>query len=81
MAQAITEGQDILILDEPFNALDYKTYHDVKELIRVLQAEGKTILLTSHHYEDIEILCDEVYVLEDGCLTTLPTEEMKRRFG
>lgn len=81
LAQAIMEGQDILILDEPFNALDYKTYHDVKELIRVLQAEGKTILLTSHHYEDIKILCDEVYVLEDGCLTTLPTKEMKRRFG
>ena len=30
LAQAIMEGQDILILDEPFNALDYKTYNDVK---------------------------------------------------
>ena len=50
LAQAIMEGQDILILDEPFNALDYKTYNDVKEIIRTLQAEGKTILMTSHNY-------------------------------
>ena len=80
LAQAIMEGQDILILDEPFNALDYKTYNDVKEIIRTLQAEGKTILMTSHNYEDIETLCDEVYVLEDGNLGTLPADEMKRRF-
>lgn len=80
LAQAIMEGQDILILDEPFNALDYKTYNDVKEIIRTLQAEGKTILMTSHNYEDIETLCDEVYVLEDGKLGTLPADEMKCRF-
>ena len=80
LAQAIMEGQDILILDEPFNALDYKTYNDVKEIIRTLQAEGKTILMTSHNYEDIETLCDEVYVLEDGNLGTLPADEMKSRF-
>ena len=80
IAQAIMEGQDILILDEPFNALDYKTYNDVKEIIRTLQAEGKTILMTSHNYEDIETLCNEVYVLEEGKLGTLPADEMKRRF-
>ena len=80
LAQAIMEGQDILILDEPFNALDYKTYNDVKEIIRTLQAEGKTILMTSHNYEDIETLCNEVYVLEEGQLGTLPADEMKRRF-
>ena len=74
------EGQDILILDEPFNALDYKTYNDVKEIIRTLQAEGKTILMTSHNYEDIETLCSEIYVLEGGKLGTLPADEMKRRF-
>lgn len=80
LAQAIMEGQDILILDEPFNALDYKTYNDVKELIRILHAEGKTILLTSHNYEDIETLCGQVYVLDNGALCTLSSEEMRKRF-
>ena len=74
------EGQDILILDEPFNALDYKTYNDMKEILRILHAEGKTILLTSHNYEDLETLCDQIYALEDGRLTVLSNEEMKRRF-
>ena len=80
LAQAIMEGQDILILDEPFNALDYKTHNDVKEIIRILQAEGKTIMLTSHNYEDLESLCHQIHVLEDGKLGVLSGEEMKRRF-
>jgi len=80
LAQAIMEGQDILILDEPFNALDYKTHNDVKEIIRLLQAEGKTILLTSHNYEDLETLCNQIYVLKNGNLGVLPNEEMKQRF-
>jgi len=80
IAQAIMENQDILILDEPFNALDYKTYNDIKEIIRVLQAEGKTILMTSHNYEDLEILCTQIYALEEGRLDVLADEEMKRRF-
>lgn len=57
-----------------------KTYNDVKEIIRTLHAEGKTILMTSHNYEDIETLCDEIYAIEDGQLGTLPADEMKRRF-
>lgn len=61
LAQAIMENQDILILDEPFNSLDYKTYGDIKEIIRMLKAGGKTILLTSHNFSDIEQLCDKVY--------------------
>ena len=80
LAQAIMAGQDILILDEPFNALDYKTHNDVKEILRVLQAEGKTMLLTSHNYEDLEALCNQIYVLDDGNLGVLSSEEMKRRF-
>ena len=80
LAQAIMEGQDILVLDEPFNALDYRTYNDTKELIRMFHAEGKTILLTSHNFEDLELLCDQIFVLEDGRLGTLSDEEMRKRF-
>lgn len=65
LAQAIMEDQEILVLDEPFNALDFQTYNDVKEFVRILQAEGKTILLTSHNYDDIEQLCDVVYIIDN----------------
>lgn len=75
IAQAIMENQDILIFDEPFNALDYKTYQDIKTIIQQLKAQGKTILLTSHHFADIEELCDEVYVIEAGELLPLSNEQ------
>ena len=75
IAQAIMENQDILIFDEPFNALDYKTYQDIKTIIQQLKAQGKTILLTSHHFADIKELCDEVYVIEAGELLPLSNEQ------
>lgn len=79
IAQAIMENQDILVLDEPFNALDYRTYEDIKGIIRELKAEGKTIFLTSHHYEDIEQLCDQVYTIENCKLMPI-TEEIAARY-
>ena len=77
--KVLYRGANILILDEPFNALDYKTYEDVKTIIRMLKAEGKTIFLTSHHYKDIEQLCDQVYSLEDCQLLPI-TEEIAARY-
>ena len=74
IAQAIMEGQDILVLDEPFNALDYHTYQDVKSIIRMLKAEGKTIFLTSHHYKDLEQLCDIIYAIENCQLIPITPE-------
>lgn len=79
LAQAIMEGQDILVLDEPFNALDYRTYEDVKTIIRMLHAEGKTIFLTSHRYKDIEQLCDQVYAIENCRLVPI-TKEIAARY-
>ncbi|MDR0287760.1 MAG: ABC transporter ATP-binding protein [Clostridiales bacterium] len=79
LAQAIMENQEILVLDEPFNALDFQTYNDVKEIVRILQAEGKTILLTSHNYDDIEQLCDVVYIIDDK-RTVQVTEELISKY-
>lgn len=78
IAQAIMEDQDILVLDEPFNALDYKTYEDIKNIIKSLKDEGRTILLTSHNFEDIEQLCDSVYLIEEGRLELVTPEIIDR---
>ncbi|WP_310603844.1 ABC transporter ATP-binding protein [Anaerosporobacter sp.] len=66
IAQAIMEDPDILILDEPMNGLDYKGVDDMRKLFLQLKEQGKTILLTSHHAEDIDILCDDVIELVNG---------------
>ncbi len=64
IAQAIMENQDILILDEPFNALDDDSYDDLKLLIQEFKSQGKTVLLTSHMNADLDDICDNIYRLE-----------------
>ena len=65
IAQAIMEKLSLLILDEPFNAIDEKTVKDFRALLGRLNAEeGVTILMTSHHQEDIQGLCKNIYMIE-----------------
>ncbi len=68
IAQAIMEEPKLLILDEPMNGLDRQGAEEIRELFLKLKGEGVTILLASHHKEDMELLCDKVYEMEDGCL-------------
>lgn len=68
IAQAIMEDPDILLLDEPMNGLDNDGVRDVKKLLSELRQQGKTILLASHHMEDIAELCDTVSVMDAGRL-------------
>lgn len=70
IAQAIMEKPRLLILDEPMNGLDRQGVQDMHELISKMRREEKvTLLLTSHHAEDIDALCDEVYLMDNGILT------------
>lgn len=69
IAQAIMEDPEILLLDEPMNGLDNEGVADVKTLLSDLREQGKTIVLASHHMEDIEELCDTVSIMEKGHLT------------
>lgn len=69
IAQAIMEDRDILILDEPMNGLDARGVADMRELFLKLKQEGKTMLLASHNKEDIDVLCDRVYEMENGKIT------------
>lgn len=68
IAQAIMENPEILILDEPMSSLDNRGVEDVRRILMRLRDEGKTIILSSHNKEDIEILCDEVYEMDQGRL-------------
>lgn len=68
IAQAIMEKPHILLLDEPMNGLDNQGVEDVRQLLRQFREQGMTIVLASHHREDIDALCDEVYMLDEGKL-------------
>ena len=71
LAQAIMENPELLILDEPFNGLDSYMVKDIREMLIDYKKEGKTILISSHIKEDIDILCDEVYELDRGNINKL----------
>lgn len=61
IAQAIMENQQLLILDEPMNALDKDAGEEMRKLFLSFKASGKTMLIVSHNEGDISTLCDEVY--------------------
>ena len=53
-AQAFMENPDVLILDEPFNAMDKASMEEVHDLLQQFKRDGKTIILASHSAADIE---------------------------
>ena len=63
------ENLDILILDEPMNALDKSGVAEIRELLLRLKGKGKTILIVSHNSEDIHMLCDTVHEMDGGLLS------------
>lgn len=66
LAQAIMENPNLLILDEPMNAIDADTVIEMRQLLKELNAkDGVTIIMTSHNHEDIEDLCTNVYEISD----------------
>ncbi len=69
IAQAIMEDPQLLILDEPLNGLDEQGVEDIRVLLLDLKGQGKTILLSSHNGEDIDLLCDSVCKMAGGVLT------------
>lgn len=69
--RAFLHDPDILFLDEPTSGLDPVNAKLVKDVIRELQAEGKTIFLTTHHMHDADELCDRVAFLVDGTIRAL----------
>jgi putative ABC transporter len=66
LAQAFMENPEILILDEPFNALDKDTVTKVQNKIQNEKENGKTILLTSHDERNINLLCNIVFEMDCG---------------
>lgn len=80
IAQAIMEDQDLILLDEPFNALDFKTNNEVLEILFNLKNEGKTLLLTSHQHEYLERLCDHIYAIINQQIVAFNKEEKEKYF-
>lgn len=66
IAQAIFEKQEIILLDEPTNALDEKGVKLIYNIIKEEKERGATIIISTHHKEDLKELCDVILKISAG---------------
>lgn len=77
VAKAMVHSPPILVLDEPTAGVDVQLRQQLWAYVRELNAQGVTIVLTTHYLEEAEELCDRIAIINHGKLiTNLPTREL-----
>lgn len=77
LAAALLHDPDVLILDEPTTGLDPNQLVDIRNLIKEIGKE-KTVMLSTHIMQEVEMLCDRVIIINKGkIITDQPTAEIK----
>ena len=66
IARALTQNADLLLLDEPMNAVDVSTRQTVEEVLKKIKAQGKTVIVATHYYDQEEGRYDGAIYLKDG---------------
>ncbi len=82
IARALLHQPQILFLDEPTVGLDPQTRRRLWEIIKDLNKQGMTMLLTTHYMEEVEYLCDRIGIMDNGKLISLGTlQELRSTHG
>jgi len=80
IARALIHSPQVLILDEPTVGVDPQLRSEIWDFLKELNSQGVTILLTSHYFEEVEELCDEVAMIQSGkLLLQLPKKEFLKK--
>ncbi|MEQ8764531.1 MAG: ABC transporter ATP-binding protein [Planctomycetota bacterium] len=70
LARALIHDPEVLLLDEPASGLDPRARRELRELLKILAEQGRTILISSHILHELTDLCDRVVVVEAGRVLT-----------
>ncbi len=77
IAATLLKDPDLLVLDEPANGLDPAGIREIRELLRSLADEGRTVFVSSHILSEVQQTCDRVAILSRGrCVTSGTVEEV-----
>jgi ABC-2 type transport system ATP-binding protein len=71
IACALVHGPDVVFLDEPTAALDPQARRNLWDLLRDINAQGRTVVLTTHYMDEAELLCDRVAIMDAGKILQL----------
>lgn len=74
IAQALMDTPELIVLDEPTNSLDQETVYMIRNILAEEKSRGAVILISSHNKEDINILSDEKFMLENGMCSSFKEE-------
>jgi len=79
LAAVLLKDPELLVLDEPANGLDPAGMKEIRDLLRSLADEGRTVFLSSHLLGEVQAICDTVAILSRGrCIATGPVDEVLR---
>jgi ABC-2 type transport system ATP-binding protein len=79
IACALVHDPELVFLDEPTAALDPQARRNLWDLLRTINTQGRTIVLTTHYMDEAEILCDRVAIMDHGKILELgPPAELVR---
>src|SRR5712691_11505281 len=79
LARALLPDPPLVILDEPTVGLDPQASRDLRDRVRELKAQGRTVLLTTHYMEEAHQLCDHTAIIDRGGLAALDTPPALKR--
>lgn len=71
IASTLLGNPDILVFDEPTNGLDPAGIAEIRELMKALNREGKTVIMASHILDEVEKVCTHVAIIQKGVLKTV----------
>jgi ABC-2 type transport system ATP-binding protein len=73
IAVGLVNDPKVLFLDEPTTGLDPQARHNLWELVKLIKAKGKTVVLTTHYMDEAEVLCDRIAIMDHAKIIALDT--------